>query len=232
VKPASLTAYAGLRIFGETGEIEDVARGLGLRSLDRAADLVGHDWAQQTLEQQAADARGSFRGCAPASAADAPQTALLREGSPHSARAPYRLRPQHGPLRACGDTSASRPHRKAAGLPRRGIPLFPGGPKRLRLRPPHGSPPQRPRGLVSLEGGSARGTRSRGRLLPSRCGADQVRSGCTHSGVYGSIQTSCGGGIGYSLSSKRWLRASSRKTKRDPGATLSVTNSSPRMERS
>lgn len=56
VKPASLTAYAGVRIFGDTGKIEDVARGLGLRSLDRAADLVGYDWAQLAPEQQAADA--------------------------------------------------------------------------------------------------------------------------------------------------------------------------------
>ncbi|MFC7898292.1 hypothetical protein [Streptomyces sp. NPDC057381] len=56
VKPASLTAFAGVRIFGDTGKIEDVARGLGLRSLDRAADLVGYDWAQLAPEQQAADA--------------------------------------------------------------------------------------------------------------------------------------------------------------------------------
>ncbi|WP_192583136.1 site-specific integrase [Streptomyces albicerus] len=52
VKPASLTAYAAVRIFDETGKIETVARGLGLRSLDRAADLVGYDWAHRAPERQ------------------------------------------------------------------------------------------------------------------------------------------------------------------------------------
>jgi len=52
VKPASLTAYAAVRIFDETGKIEAVACGLGLRSLDRAADLVGYDWAHRTPEGQ------------------------------------------------------------------------------------------------------------------------------------------------------------------------------------
>ncbi|MGA5205192.1 site-specific integrase [Streptomyces variegatus] len=56
VKPASLTAYAAVRIFDEAGKIEDVARGLGLRSLDRAADLVGYDWARPAAEGQAASA--------------------------------------------------------------------------------------------------------------------------------------------------------------------------------
>jgi integrase/recombinase XerC len=56
VKPASLTAYAAVRIFDSTGKIEDVARGLGLRSLDRAADLVGYDWAHRAPERQAARA--------------------------------------------------------------------------------------------------------------------------------------------------------------------------------
>ncbi|WP_053914060.1 hypothetical protein VM636_17550 [Streptomyces sp. SCSIO 75703] len=56
VKPASLTAYAAVRIFSGTGKIEDVARGLGLRSLDRAADLVGYDWARPAAEKQAASA--------------------------------------------------------------------------------------------------------------------------------------------------------------------------------
>ncbi|MGW3459003.1 tyrosine-type recombinase/integrase [Streptomyces olivaceoviridis] len=44
VKPASLTAYAAVRLYDETRNIEDVARRLGLRSLDRAADLIGLDW--------------------------------------------------------------------------------------------------------------------------------------------------------------------------------------------
>lgn len=56
VKPASLTAYAAVRIFDETGKIESVARGLGLRSLDRAADLVGYDWAHRAAEGRAAGA--------------------------------------------------------------------------------------------------------------------------------------------------------------------------------
>ncbi|MEU1032851.1 site-specific integrase [Streptomyces mirabilis] len=56
VKPASLTSYAAVRIFEESGKIEDVARGLGLRSLDRAADLVGYDWACLAAERQAASA--------------------------------------------------------------------------------------------------------------------------------------------------------------------------------
>ncbi|WP_371095852.1 hypothetical protein [Streptomyces sanglieri] len=56
VKPASLTAYAAVRIFSGTGKIEDVARGLGLRSLDRAADLVGYDWARPAAERQSASA--------------------------------------------------------------------------------------------------------------------------------------------------------------------------------
>ncbi|MEU3879799.1 hypothetical protein [Streptomyces californicus] len=45
VKPASLTAYAAVRAYDDTGRVEDVARLLGLRSLDRAADLIGLDWA-------------------------------------------------------------------------------------------------------------------------------------------------------------------------------------------
>jgi integrase len=56
VKPASLTAHAAVRIFDGSGKIEDVARGLGLRSLDRAADLVGYDWTRPTAEGQAASA--------------------------------------------------------------------------------------------------------------------------------------------------------------------------------
>jgi site-specific recombinase XerD len=56
VKPASLTAYAAVRIFDETGRIEDVARGLGLRSLDRAADLVGFSWTRPETKGQDIDA--------------------------------------------------------------------------------------------------------------------------------------------------------------------------------
>ncbi|MBX7473488.1 hypothetical protein [Streptomyces sp. NPDC056132] len=56
VKPASLTAYAAVRIFEGNGKIEDVARGLGLRSLDRAADLIDYVWALPSSEGQAASA--------------------------------------------------------------------------------------------------------------------------------------------------------------------------------
>lgn len=44
VRPRSVTAWAGQRVFDETGRIEDVARRLGLRSLDRAAALIGWQW--------------------------------------------------------------------------------------------------------------------------------------------------------------------------------------------
>lgn len=41
IRPRSVTAWAGRSVFDETGHIEDVARRLGLRSLDRAAALIG-----------------------------------------------------------------------------------------------------------------------------------------------------------------------------------------------
>ncbi|MFD6152472.1 hypothetical protein [Streptomyces sp. NPDC060243] len=44
VKPSSVTAWAGLNVFENTGHIEDTARLLGLRSPDRAATVIGHDW--------------------------------------------------------------------------------------------------------------------------------------------------------------------------------------------
>ncbi|MFI1734065.1 hypothetical protein ACH40E_33605 [Streptomyces acidicola] len=44
VKPSSITAWAGLDVFEDTGRIEDTARRLGLRSLDRAAAVIGHEW--------------------------------------------------------------------------------------------------------------------------------------------------------------------------------------------
>ncbi|MFI6103613.1 hypothetical protein [Streptomyces sp. NPDC051310] len=50
VKPASLPAYAAVRLYDETRNIEDVARRLGLRSLDRAADLIGLDWTTPAPE--------------------------------------------------------------------------------------------------------------------------------------------------------------------------------------
>jgi integrase/recombinase XerC len=40
----SITAWAGRRAYEERQRIEDVANFLGLTSLDRAAQLIGHDW--------------------------------------------------------------------------------------------------------------------------------------------------------------------------------------------
>lgn len=39
-----------MRLYAETRNIEDVARRLGLRSLDRAADLIGLDWTTRGPE--------------------------------------------------------------------------------------------------------------------------------------------------------------------------------------
>ncbi len=47
VRPVSVTAWAGRQILEETGRIEEVARRLGMRSLDRAAALIGFDWADR-----------------------------------------------------------------------------------------------------------------------------------------------------------------------------------------
>jgi site-specific recombinase XerC len=44
VRPASVAAWAGRRILQDTGRIEAVARGLGVRSLDGAARIIGWDW--------------------------------------------------------------------------------------------------------------------------------------------------------------------------------------------
>jgi site-specific recombinase XerD len=44
VRPLSITAWAGCKILERTGRIEDVAKRLGMRSLDRAALLIGWDW--------------------------------------------------------------------------------------------------------------------------------------------------------------------------------------------
>lgn len=51
VKPASVTARAGVDVFESTGRIEDVARRLGLRSLDRAAAVVGFDWSSTPTDE-------------------------------------------------------------------------------------------------------------------------------------------------------------------------------------
>lgn len=44
VRPISVAGWAGARIHAETGRVEAAARTLGVRSLDRAARLIGLDW--------------------------------------------------------------------------------------------------------------------------------------------------------------------------------------------
>jgi len=46
VRPLSIVAWAGRRILSETGRIDEVARRTGMRSLDRAARLIGWDWTE------------------------------------------------------------------------------------------------------------------------------------------------------------------------------------------
>jgi integrase/recombinase XerC len=50
VRPVSVTAWAGRQVFEETGEIAVAARALGVRSLDRAAALIGWDWTGSGTE--------------------------------------------------------------------------------------------------------------------------------------------------------------------------------------
>ena len=45
VRPMSVAAWAGRRVLDDTGSIECAALAMGMRSLDRAARLVGHDWS-------------------------------------------------------------------------------------------------------------------------------------------------------------------------------------------
>ena len=53
VRPGSVVGWAGRRLFDETGRIEDVALRLGVRSLDRAARLIGWDWAVGSSDRDA-----------------------------------------------------------------------------------------------------------------------------------------------------------------------------------
>jgi integrase/recombinase XerC len=46
LRPVSVAAWAGRSVLDETGQIEAVARLLGVRSLDRAARIVAWDWSQ------------------------------------------------------------------------------------------------------------------------------------------------------------------------------------------
>ena len=49
VRPLSVVAWAGRQVLDETDRIDEVAHRLGIRSLDRAAALIGWDW-QTDLE--------------------------------------------------------------------------------------------------------------------------------------------------------------------------------------
>ncbi|MDP1821431.1 MAG: hypothetical protein Q8K58_16250 [Acidimicrobiales bacterium] len=46
VRPASIAGRAGMQILEESGRIEEVARRLGMRSLDRAARFIGWTWSE------------------------------------------------------------------------------------------------------------------------------------------------------------------------------------------
>src|SRR5438128_8843241 len=50
VRPGSVVAWAGRRVFEETASIEEVARRLGIRSLDRAARFIGWGWAAEPAD--------------------------------------------------------------------------------------------------------------------------------------------------------------------------------------
>lgn len=45
VRPSSVAAWAGRRVFLDTGRIDIAAQRLGMRSLDRTAVFIGWDWA-------------------------------------------------------------------------------------------------------------------------------------------------------------------------------------------
>lgn len=47
VRPVSVVAWAGQRVLDNCGRIEQVALSLGIRSLDRAASLIGWDWTAE-----------------------------------------------------------------------------------------------------------------------------------------------------------------------------------------
>lgn len=50
VRPGSVVAWAGRKVFEEAGSIEEVARRLGMRSLDRAARFIGWGWAPEPVD--------------------------------------------------------------------------------------------------------------------------------------------------------------------------------------
>lgn len=45
IRPISVTAWVGRKVMERTGRVEDVAMALGMRSLDRAARLIGYEWS-------------------------------------------------------------------------------------------------------------------------------------------------------------------------------------------
>jgi hypothetical protein len=45
VRPVSVAAWAGRELLIQTGRIDEVARRLGVRSLDRAAAMIAWEWA-------------------------------------------------------------------------------------------------------------------------------------------------------------------------------------------
>jgi integrase/recombinase XerC len=47
VRPSSVAAWAGRKVFDETGRVDVAAQQLGIRSLDRAARFIGWDWAPE-----------------------------------------------------------------------------------------------------------------------------------------------------------------------------------------
>jgi integrase len=49
VRARSVTAWAGRRVLVQTGSIAEVARQLGLRSLDNAATAIGYDWLTEGI---------------------------------------------------------------------------------------------------------------------------------------------------------------------------------------
>ena len=53
VRPNSVVAWAGARLLRSGAPIQDVARALGCRSLDRTAEMIGHDWRATPPESPA-----------------------------------------------------------------------------------------------------------------------------------------------------------------------------------
>ncbi len=50
ISPLSVSGWAGRQVMAETGRIDEVAHRLGVRSLDRAAALIGWDWQANQSE--------------------------------------------------------------------------------------------------------------------------------------------------------------------------------------